>query len=158
MNWDALAAIGKLVGAGAVLATLAFLAVQLRDAKRVQQEANNLARSAAADRAYDRFSGFRRLLSSDSGVARIWLAGCAAENLDELDHERFRHLAVDYLFASTVWIRRMDAVGVPARSEIAIQALVAELRRYPGLRPFWAEVTAQASETTRAAVSEALSD
>jgi hypothetical protein len=83
MNWDAVAAIGELVRAAAVLATPLFRAVQIRDGKRVQQESNALARSAAADKAYDHFSGFRRLLAGDADATRILMAGCAGEILDE---------------------------------------------------------------------------
>jgi hypothetical protein len=91
-------------------------------------------------------------------MTRIWIAGCAGETLDEIDHERFRQLASDYLFTFVMWVRRMYSVGMPARSEIAARAVVGALQDNPGLRPFWAEVADQASSTTQAAVSSALSD
>jgi hypothetical protein len=85
MNWDALAAIGEIVGAGAVLATLGFLAVQIRDGQRLQEESNLLARSAASDKAFDQFTDFRRLLAAGPDVTRIRLAGCSEETLEALN-------------------------------------------------------------------------
>ncbi len=42
MNWDAIGAIGEIVGAGAVVATLAYLAVQTRRARMATEAQNTL--------------------------------------------------------------------------------------------------------------------
>ncbi len=158
MNWDAAGAVGEIVGAGAVVATLVFLAIQIREGQRAQRESNTLARSAAADKAFDQFSGFRRLVAGDPEVTRIWLAGCADETLDVPDTERFQQLAVDYLFIYAMWIQRMQAVDMLDGAESAIRTLTEELGERPGLRPHWSRVGGvAASSSTRAAVSGALS-
>ena len=121
------------------------------------RESNKLARSAAADKAFDHFSGFRRLIAADPEVTRIWLAGCAEQALDVADAERFQQLASDYLFTFAKWIQRTQAVDMPGVAEGAIQSLVVELRERPGLLPHWYRVgEISASSSTRAAVSSAL--
>jgi hypothetical protein len=45
MNWDAIGAIGELVGAAAVVVTLIYLASQLRHAKTVANDTNRLTRA-----------------------------------------------------------------------------------------------------------------
>lgn len=45
MDWDAVGAIGEIVGAVAVVATLAYLAVQVRFARKVAAEANRHTRA-----------------------------------------------------------------------------------------------------------------
>ena len=45
MNWEAISAIGQLVGAGAVVATLIYLAVQVRHAKLAAADNNRLVRA-----------------------------------------------------------------------------------------------------------------
>lgn len=157
MNWEAIGAVSEIIGAAAVLATLAFLAIQIRDGQQVQRESNEIARSEARDKAYDHFAGFRRLVASDAEVTRIWLAGCAEEALDPADEERFRQLATDYLFTYVMWIQRMPAVGLPERAESATSILVAELQRRPGLQPHWAEVVHASPSVATHAVSSALS-
>jgi hypothetical protein len=158
MNWEAVGAVGEVVGAAAVLATLVFLALQIREGQRAQRESNTLARSAAADRSFEQFSGFRRLIAGDPDVTRIWLAGCAGEALGATDEERFQQLATDYLFIFAMWIQRTQAVKMPGLAESATHFLVAELRERPGLRPHWSRVgEVGASSSTRAAVSSALS-
>ena len=45
MNWDAIGAVGEITGAIAVVATLAYLALQVRFAKTVAAESNRLTRA-----------------------------------------------------------------------------------------------------------------
>jgi hypothetical protein len=84
MNWDAVSAVGEVIGAGAVVGTLVFLSIQVRDAKRVQLESNRLARSAAGDKAFDQFTAFRRMIAADSEVARSWRPARACDRTGSL--------------------------------------------------------------------------
>ena len=43
MNWEAVGAVGELLGAGAVVATIAYLAIQVRQSKSMLQTNQNLA-------------------------------------------------------------------------------------------------------------------
>ena len=156
MNWDAIGAVGEVIGAVAVVGTLVFLAVQVRDGMRVQRETNALARAAAGDRSFDQFTGFRRMLATDPDTARLWMAGCAAEQLDVIDNERFNQLAVDYLFLYVMMDQRARLAGMPALAERAVHGIVEELRRRPGLQSQWGQVKGLASWRVQEAVRVAL--
>ena len=82
MNWDAAGAIGEIIGAVAVVATLAFLALQIRQGHRMQRDSNALARSAAVNNVYDQFAGFRRVVAADPDVTRGWVEGGAGEKVE----------------------------------------------------------------------------
>ncbi|MDA1372383.1 MAG: hypothetical protein O2971_16680 [Proteobacteria bacterium] len=45
MNWEAIGAIGEILGAFAVVATLVYLATQIRYAKEAASDANRIARA-----------------------------------------------------------------------------------------------------------------
>ena len=137
MSWEAAGALGEIIGAVAVIATLAFLAVQIRQGSQVQREANVLARSAAIDRVHDQLREFACFVAADPELTRIWLAGCAGEPLDTIDQDRFDRLAAARFTIFTGWEQRAVAVSMPGSAELAVTQLVDELRRNPGLRARW---------------------
>ncbi len=82
MNWDALGAIGEIVGSVAVVITIAYLAVQMRQSRRFAKSASvNQSRAAVID--------FLRGLSDNTEIAKIYSAGMKDRSSLE-DHERLR--------------------------------------------------------------------
>ena len=83
MNWDALGAIGEIVGAVAVVVTLAYLAVQIRQ--------NTKAVKATSHHAItDSFNSISVLIAQDPKVGRLWRLG--NEDLSNLtDDEQVSH-------------------------------------------------------------------
>jgi hypothetical protein len=65
MNWEAIGALGEMVGAAAVVMTLLYLASQIRHAKEATQAASFQAASALDQE-------FLLVLGQDSTTARIW--------------------------------------------------------------------------------------
>jgi len=139
MNWDAVGAIGEIIGAVAVVATLAFLAVQIRQSQRTLRDANVIARYAAADKAFEQFSEFYRLVGADPEVTRIWIAGCAEEKLEGIDAERFYYLAITYLSNYGISAERAS-VFHPGMETIYATWIQEELDLHPGLKPIWNQV------------------
>lgn len=76
MNWDALGAIGELVGAIAVVATLAYLAVQVR-------QNNKLSRATAVQIVSQQNLEFLGMLATNPDLRELWIEG--AEDYDKLD-------------------------------------------------------------------------
>ena len=76
MNWDALGAIGELVGAMAVVATLAYLAVQMR-------QNNKLSRATAVQTVSQQNLEFLGMLATNPDLRELWIKG--AEDHDKLD-------------------------------------------------------------------------
>jgi hypothetical protein len=66
---------GEFVGAIAVVITLVFVGIQVRQSSRTMAESNKLAQSATLDESLRQFSQFRRLLASDPDLTRIWIEG-----------------------------------------------------------------------------------
>ena len=86
MNWDALAAIGQLLSSVGVIATLVYLAVQIR-------QNSTLLASSLADSTRDAQSELTRLLASDREALRVFWAGLNDRSaLTELDRQQFDSL------------------------------------------------------------------
>lgn len=86
MDLQALGNIGEFVGAIGVIASLLYLAIQVRQAQRV----------ARAENVREVQAGFGRLftmLAQDPELARIYRTGCEAPGqLDRIERQRFEHL------------------------------------------------------------------
>ena len=128
---------GEFFGAIAVVATLIFLAVQIRLNKVAMNESNDLARAAAVDQIFDQFKGLRRLIASDSDVARVWLTGRQGDTLDPIDNLRFENLAVDYIVIYSNWANRGLAIGSRGMQTSAIRVLAENIAEHPGLNRIW---------------------
>ena len=86
MNWEALGAIGEIVGAVAVIVTLGYVAVQIRqNTLSAKVLGNQLVDSSAAT--------FNSLISQDKSTARLFRLGSQdLANLDEDERVQFHFL------------------------------------------------------------------
>ena len=83
MNWEAIGAIGEIVGALGVILTLGYLAYQIRQ-NTIQLEQSTLAAKAAAQNASNEaLRENRKALFDNVQMAEIWHRG--NENPDDLD-------------------------------------------------------------------------
>jgi hypothetical protein len=95
MDWQMLGNIGEFVGAIGVIASLLYLARQIRQA-RVTANAQYFRDSTAA------YRQITLLISSNEEVARIWRVGCDDLGaLDELELQRFTFLFGEMLLHYT---------------------------------------------------------
>ena len=78
MNWEAIGAVGEIVGASAVIATLIYLALQIKDSARA-------ARSAAVTDATTAMQAFYQELGSNPQASKLFLEGMT--NPDSLSNE-----------------------------------------------------------------------
>ena len=86
MNWDALAAISETIGAIAVIATLAYLAVQIRQNTRATQTASHHAVT-------DSLNQGNLAMAQDAELCQIWVTGCTDRTaLTEAERERLDSL------------------------------------------------------------------
>jgi hypothetical protein len=78
VNWDAIGAVAEVIGALAVLITLIYLALQIRQNTRAIN-------SSALDSTVNTISIARQSIYENDDVARVYLKGMATpEELDEL--------------------------------------------------------------------------
>lgn len=91
MNWNAIGAIGEILGALVVVATVFYLAVQIRHAR----DSNQI---VAASRTAEASHGWARLLLEDVELLDVYLRGIKNfESLQRLERARFRLLITDLL-------------------------------------------------------------
>ncbi|PCI76240.1 MAG: hypothetical protein COB20_11125 [SAR86 cluster bacterium] len=82
MNWDALGALGELVGAAAVVATLIYLSVQLRQNTRA-------VKLSSAQAVTEELQAMFSLLSSDQSLAEIFVEAGKSDELSGADLVRY---------------------------------------------------------------------
>ena len=131
MNWEAIGAIGEVVGAIAVIATLIYLALQIRQ--------NTAAlRSTATQAAHDQAANVYNILCSDPDMAGIFMRGTLAPN--ELSDDELARLNSFYSvtqFYLQNWYMQsrdqlMDDTLLSSWSNI-----VARISTTPGFEQFW---------------------
>ncbi len=91
MNWEAVGAIGEMIGAVGVILTLAYLAYQIRQNTRqlVQIERSSIA--AAVNASATTLRENRRFIYASSEITKIWIKGMAdPRTLGDSDQYRFR--------------------------------------------------------------------
>ena len=93
MNWDAIAAIAELAGALAVIATLVYLTVQLR-------QNSALLKASIATASRESTNQLTGLLASDREALRVFYAGLENRgDLEKLDRQHFDAMMSLYLEA-----------------------------------------------------------
>lgn len=87
MNWDAIGAVGEILGAAGVIVTLAYLARQIH-------VSNRAARRAAEQELMDLTFALMSQIGADAEVARIWTKGLLGfEDLTSTEQVRFHTVA-----------------------------------------------------------------
>lgn len=131
MNWEAIGAIGEVVGAVAVLVTLGYLALQIRQ--------NTAAlRSTATQGAHDQAAGVYRTLSADPELAMIFVRG--TENPDELsDAEMARYFSFlqSTMFYAQNWYSQTHDRLMDGELLSSWTRVVTDLSKKPGFQRFW---------------------
>ncbi len=93
MNWEAIGAIGEAVGAIGVIATLGYLAFQIRQNTKQLVLNEQASRVAAANASATALRIERRSVYESAEVADVWLKGLSnPDDLSENDYYRFRLL------------------------------------------------------------------
>ena len=139
MSWEALGALGEVIGAVAVVFTLAFLAVQIRHGSRSIDQNNALAESEAVTRSVDLMTRFRIALVSDEKVADVWHRGTYEGDLEGLDLLRFRQLAMSWFeIMSAIYMQNLKN-GRDDAVETIVSVQARNIYRSPGLRAVWEE-------------------
>lgn len=129
MNWEAIGAIGEIVGAGAVLVTLIILAVQISHSIRVMAESNRLERASAIDRHSDSIGRWRGRLIEDGELMRIWVAAENDAALDPIAFMRFSMLWIDFTNTQRANFVRARTVGATGLGRQAVLSVAVEINK-----------------------------
>ena len=136
MNWEALGAIGELLGAAAVVSTLAYLAVQVRQ--------NSKGMKVAAKQEMTRqFSDYCDMLLSHDNLFEIHFNGTRNGDLSDSDRERFNLLMLKafWYFASMHY--QHNAHSLDEDDWIQGRLMIKDYCRLRGVKEWWYEINAR---------------
>jgi hypothetical protein len=132
MNWEAIGAIGEILGAAGVIITLAYLAVQIRQNSHQIERSVQATRISADDAIARGFDQWRQLLISDEKVSDIFVRGLQdISALDTNERHRFNQLLNTFVWAGWQMWRSRDVMGA-TNSEF-----FRHLLRHPGARDWY---------------------
>ena len=138
MNWDAVGAVAELVGAAAVVASLIYLAVQIRQNSRQVEEQVRSLRLQAYDSAGADFSAIRLHISGSPQLASVWRRAKLSYSALEPDEQaQANELLHELLWAYQNIISRMEQ-----GTDDAVLGWLADINipywmKNPGFREWW---------------------
>ncbi len=133
-----LGAIGELVGGIAVLVTLIFIAVQIRQNTHQLRENARTLRTNALDETQRISNELRRHVIDERSVAEIWVRGQGdPAALDEIDRTRFDFLAEELMYHYQSTFRRARSAGDPEHWDSFGPGTVPVVLSQPGLNDWW---------------------
>lgn len=129
--------IGELVGAIATIATLAYLAVQIRQNSAHMREATSVAKLQALDRTVETFSRYRERLTNPDN-AQLYVRGVESyRSLDKAEKVRFRAIMEELFFGVNAMLER-EKSGLYIHSGVTEQIdSLALLIQKPGVSEWW---------------------
>jgi hypothetical protein len=157
MSWEAIGAIGDFVGGLGVIASLIYLASQVRHSARVTKENTREVSASARESVFGSFSRWRALVA-DERLTRVFMLGC--NDLSDLSREerfQFGLLMQDLLYANQVLFSRghEGSTGIPP--ENAVENATSVLVR-PGANEWWERNSQQFMPAFSRAVSKSLAE
>ena len=87
MNWEAIGAIGEVVGAVGVVATLLYLAVQVRLSRQATDANTQVNRAASAALSQDANAGINQLLASNTSLSKLLSSAMEQGSLDGMSSD-----------------------------------------------------------------------
>jgi hypothetical protein len=153
VSWEAVGAIGEVLGAAAVIITLAYLAVQLRQNSHQLERSIQATRISADDAIARGFDQWRQLLIADERVSDIFIRGLQdLSNLEPNERHRFNQLLNTFIWAAWQMWRSRDVMGA-SNSEI-----FRHLLRHPGGREWYVSTRAYYPEEYRVMLDGVIED
>jgi len=130
--------LGDFVGGIAVVVTLVYLAIQVRQNTVQLRRASDLASVEAGDLTVQAFSRFRERIVADAGVAELYLKGLRdPDMLDAAERLRFNMLLQELFYVLASSSRRLLAQGgYDVAQTLRILGVEATLAQ-PGIAKWW---------------------
>jgi hypothetical protein len=133
MNWEAIQAISGLLSAIAVVATLGYVAVEIR------QNTKSL-RSAATQGAHDQSASMYDLLASDPKLSDIFVRGLEApDTLDRIETGRFYAFLLGVMVRLQNWYLQTQSDALEKDVIENWARVLGQISGTPGFKRFWAD-------------------
>ena len=138
MNWQAVGAVGELIGGIAVVLSLIYIAMQMRQNTRQIGENTLALQLASRDRAQQSFSRWRQLVG-DSSMSDLYLRGCRDyEGLAAPERFRFGLVLQELFFAFEGMFQQVHVSVYPRSAWEAAQGKeLCALLGQPGARAWF---------------------
>jgi len=132
MNWDALGAVGEIVGAAGVIVSLLYLATQVRNNSRQL-------RHAAAQAVLDKLNGLIGQLAFTAGAGDVWTRGLSGLDALKDDEElvRFSSMLLQAFWAYEEVLHYRRAGVIEDWAWTHARAPVEHFMRTPGFQEWW---------------------
>ena len=136
MNWDAIGAVGEVLGAVAVVVSLLYLAIQMRSQSRET-------RLSTINNSLAEWNSLLALVANSPELADIWNRGLKNETLPEEEEVRFRAFANSYfrviegLYLQHLEGRLDDRIWKGVGNGATAMLAASGLRRFWGHRKEW---------------------
>jgi hypothetical protein len=132
MNWEAVGAVGEIVGAVAVVATLIYLARQMN-------QNSSALRSTTAQRANEMaISVYNPIAANEDGLAELLLRGLQdPKALSDLEMARFTAHWQSSFFTWQNWFYQYKTGEFDDGIFLGFSRLFTEVLRTPGLQDYW---------------------
>ena len=140
MSWDAVAAIGELVGAAAVVGSLVYLSIQIRHNSRQVEEQIRALNADSLTAIENVFSRFRHSLIANPQVASLWRR--TLESFDSLNDDEKSQANVMMQEYCWAW---QDTITRLTRGDYEREGIEPYLKNliyvisHPGARQWWLE-------------------
>ncbi len=152
MDWNAIGAIGEIVGALAVFLTLVYLALQIRQNTKAIQ-------ASAVDASISKLTVVRESLYESAELTRVYIKGQAhPDELDEESRVRFRLLVHSILLSLANVFIQTSYTGLSLSAWESQLVVLKRIITSPGGRWFWREYRLEFEESFREIVDEVLTD
>jgi hypothetical protein len=139
MTLQDLGSIGEFVGAIATVATLAYLAMQLRQNSVQLRESSRMAQMSSIDRTVESFSRYRGMLAEPQN-AEVYTRGLESyAKLSATDKVRFGAIIEEYFFAYSALYNRVANGGYHMTTWTAQANSGASVLENPGVAEWWAD-------------------
>ena len=131
MNWDAIGSIAEAAGAIGVIATLAYLAVQVRENSSWMQR-------QALDSVVDRFTTWGARVRDNPEIVDIYLRGAESfEGLSDVDQHRFHLTKLEIVGAIETVFEYGNNGMIKAETPNAARRWLARELASPGSKEWW---------------------
>jgi len=130
--------LGDFIGGIAVVATLIYLAVQIRQNTQQLRRSAEIAAVEAADKTFASFSQFRQQITADGQLAELYLKGLRDhDSLTPIERFRFDLLLEDLFYMYQTSSHRMRTIRDEDFDEAFTQLNLRRMLRQPSIRIWW---------------------
>ena len=128
---------GEFIGAIAVVTTLAFLTIQVRQNRRALDASMVLRQAESLNQFSQSISEWNLTVFGDAELSDLVLRGRAGEITETNESERFMEIAGQFFVRNRAVYASAVATGNDGQAEMTVIGTAFNISRYPGMKEVW---------------------